>query len=82
VSVKTQVTLSEKVARLVESQVESGRFADFSAAIQEAAWNYFVTSPAIYEEYGVTPQEVENAGKRERKKITEARKKGTLKRWE
>jgi hypothetical protein len=80
-SVKAEVTLSDSVAKIVESQVASGRFADFSSAIQEAAWNYFIASPSIYEEYGVTPEEVERSGKIDDQRIEEAQARGELKPW-
>jgi hypothetical protein len=81
-SKKAEVILSDAVARMVENQVASGRYTDFSSAIQDAAWNYFIGTPSIYEEYGVTPEEVDKAYQRERKKIVKAKKMGTLKRWE
>jgi hypothetical protein len=47
------ITLSEPVSRALRAQVKSGRYKDFSAAIQDAAWNYFVRQPSVFEEYGV-----------------------------
>jgi len=46
---------------MIETQIACGRFKDFSAAIQEAAWNYFFGTASPYQEYGVTPEEVERA---------------------
>lgn len=81
-SVKAEVTLSDAVAKAVESEVAAGRYADFSSAIQEAAWNYFVGPVSVLEEYGLKPEEVDAAYERDTAKIDEARAKGTLKRWE
>ena len=50
------ITLSEPVSEMVKVQVKSGRYKDFSAAVQDAAWNYFLGTPSPFEEYGVTPQ--------------------------
>jgi hypothetical protein len=80
-TVKTEITLSDRVAKMVESQVASGRYADFSSAIQDAAWNYFTDSPSIYEEYGVTPDEVERSAKIDDQRIEEAKARGELKPW-
>jgi hypothetical protein len=81
-SMKAEVTLSDAVAKMVESQVASGRYADFSAAIQDAAWNYFIGAPSIYQEYGVTPEEVERSGAIDDRRIDEAKARGELKPWE
>jgi hypothetical protein len=80
-SVKAEVTLSDAVAKMVESQVAAGRYADFSSAIQDAAWNYFVGAPSIFQEYGITPEEVERSGKIDDQKIKEAKARGELKPW-
>ena len=39
---KHNITLSEPVSETIQAQVKSGRYKDFSAAIQDAAWNYFL----------------------------------------
>ena len=75
------ITLSEPVSEMVRAQVKSGRFKDFSAALQEAAWNYFFGPPSPFEEYGVSPEEVERAAQRDLAAIRKARKAGNLKRW-
>ena len=80
-SVKAEVTLSDAVVKMVESQVAAGRYADFSSAIQDAAWNYFLGSPSIFQEYGVTAEEVERSGKFDDQKIEEAKARGELKPW-
>jgi Arc/MetJ-type ribon-helix-helix transcriptional regulator len=49
------ITLSEPLARVVATQVKSGRFKDTSAAVQEAVWSFFVGANSPFKEYGVTP---------------------------
>ncbi len=75
------VTLSEPLSEMVQSQVKSGRYKDFSAALQEAAWNFFYGLPSPFEEYGVTPKEVEKAAQRDLAAIRKDRKAGKLKPW-
>ena len=75
------ITLSEPVSEMVRAQVKSGRFKDFSAALQEAAWNYFFGPPSPFQEYGVTPEEVERAAQRDLATIERDRKAGKLKPW-
>jgi Arc/MetJ-type ribon-helix-helix transcriptional regulator len=73
------ITLTEPVSETIEAQVASGRFKDFSAAIQEAVWNYFLGDP--YKEHGVTRGQVH---RRYQKDVAEARrlkKQGKLKEW-
>ena len=55
---KHNVSLSAPLSAAIGTQIASGRFKDFSAAIQEAAWNYFIGPPSPFEEYELTPQEV------------------------
>ena len=78
---KHNVVLSDQISETVRVQVKSGRYKDFSAAIQDAAWNYFVGSPNPYLEYGVTPEEVERTAQRDLEQIRKDRKAGKLKRW-
>lgn len=75
------VTLSEPVSDVVQTQVKLGRYKDFSAALQDAAWSFFVGTPSPFEEYGVTPQEVERAAQRDLAQIRKARRAGKLKPW-
>lgn len=75
------ITLSEPVSEMVKAQVKSGRYKDFSAALQDAAWNYFYGQPNPFEEYGVTPEEVERAAQRDLAGIRRDRKGGKLKPW-
>ena len=66
---------------MVKAQVRSGRYKDFSAALQDAAWNYFIGPPSPFEEYGVTSAQVERAARRDLATIRKARKAGKLKPW-
>jgi hypothetical protein len=75
------ITLSEPVSEMVKAQVKNGRYKDFSAALQDAAWNYFYGPPSPFEEYGVTPEEVERAAQRDLAAIRRDRKAGKLKLW-
>ncbi len=75
------ITLSEPVSEMVKAQVKSGRYKDFSAAVQDATWNFFYGLPNPFEEYGVTPEEVERAAQRELAAIRKDRKAGKLKPW-
>jgi len=75
------ITLSEPASEAVETQVKTGRFKDFSAAIQEAVWQYFVGPPSPFVEYDVTPEEVESCAKKELAAIEADRKAGKLKPW-
>jgi len=75
------ITLTEPVSEIVKSQVKSGRYKDFSAAVQDAAWNYFLGAPSPFEEYGVTPEEVERRYRKTMAAIERERKAGKLKPW-
>lgn len=75
------VTLSEPLSRIVDTQVKSGRFKDFSAAVQEAVWNFFVGTASPFEEYKVTPEEVVSSAERDLAAIKKDRKAGRLKAW-
>ena len=75
------VSLSEPLSEMMRAQVKNGRFKDFSAAVQEAAWNYFFGPPSPFEEYGVTPEEVERAAQRDLAAIRKDRRAGKLKPW-
>jgi hypothetical protein len=78
---RRHVSLSNVIDRTIESQVKLGRYKDFSAAIQDAAWNYFVGPDSPFDEYGVTPQEVERAHAKVLAAIKRERRKGILKPW-
>ena len=73
------VTLSEPLSETVKSQVKSGRYKDFSAAVQDALWNYFLGPPSPFEEYGVTPEQVERAYQKTVSAIDQERKNRKLK---
>jgi hypothetical protein len=75
------ITLSEPVSEMVQAQVKHGRYKDFSAALQDAAWNFFFGPPSPFEEYGVTNAEVERAAERDLAAIRKDRKAGRLKPW-
>jgi hypothetical protein len=75
------VTLSEPVSEIVQAQVKSGRYKDFSAAIQDATWNFFLGAPSPFEEYGVTPQQVDRAYQKTVRQIDHERKTGILRPW-
>ncbi len=76
---KCTVTLSEPVSEMVRAQVKSGRYKDFSAALQDAAWNFFYGPPSPFEEYGVTAAEVERTAQRDLAAIRKDRKAGRIK---
>jgi hypothetical protein len=75
------VTLSEPVSETVKSQVKNGRYKDFSAAVQDAIWNFFLGTPSPFAEYGVTPEEVERSYQKTCMEIDKARARGNLKPW-
>ena len=78
---KGQIVLTDAVVQVVETQVASGRYTDFSSALQDAAWHFFVGPPSPFEEYGVTPEQVERAAQKDLDRIRHTRKSGTLKPW-
>ena len=75
------ITLSEPVSKALRAQVKSGRYKDFSAAIQDAAWHYFVRQHPVFEEYGVKEEEVDRAAARDMAAIRRDRQAGRLKAW-
>ena len=66
---------------MIAAQVASGRYKNFSAAIQEAAWNYFFGPASPFDEYRVTPDQVEKSAKKDLAEIRKARKEGKLGSW-
>jgi hypothetical protein len=78
---RRHVSLSPVIDRTIESQVKLGRYKDFSAAIQDAVWNYFIGPDSPYEEYGVTPKQVERAHAKVVAAIKRERRAGKLKPW-
>ena len=79
---RRHVSLSSVIDQAIESQVKLGRYKDFSAAIQDAAWNYFVGPESPFEEYGVTAKEVERAHKKVLAEVKRERREGNLKPWQ
>jgi hypothetical protein len=75
------ITLSAPVSKALRAQVKSGRYKDFSAAVQDAAWHHFIGEPSVFEEYGVKAEEVEKAAARDLAAIRRDRKAGRLKAW-
>ena len=51
------------------------------AALQDAAWNFFYGPPSPFEEYDVTPEEIEQLAERDLAAIRKDRKAGKLKPW-
>lgn len=78
---KRQIRLSDAVTVVVENQAASGRYADFSSALQDAAWHFFIGPPSPFDEYGLTPEEVEHSARKDLDRIRHARKTGTLEPW-
>ena len=79
---RRHVSLSPVVDRAIESQVKLGRYKDFSAAVQDAVWNYFIGSGSPFEEYGVKPRQVERAHAKVMAEIKRERRAGKLKPWQ
>jgi hypothetical protein len=75
------ITLSAPVSKALRAQVKSGRYKDFSAAIQDAAWHFFVGHSSVFEEFGVKAEEVDRAAARDLAAIRRDRKGGRLKTW-
>jgi hypothetical protein len=55
------ITLTAPVAEIIKAEISGGRYKDVSAALNDAAWNYFIGSPSPFSEYGVTPEQVEKS---------------------
>jgi len=79
--IRHHITLSAPVSRVLRAQVKSGRYKDFSAAVQDAAWQYFIGQPSVFEEYRLKAEEVERAEVRDLAAIRRDRKAGRLKAW-
>lgn len=71
------VTLTENLSDTIDALVAQGRYKDFSAAIQEAAWRHFGGEPNIFAEYGVTAEQVERSARRDLARI----KRGEARPW-
>ena len=75
------ITLSAPVSKALRAQVKSGRYKDFSAAVQDAAWHHFIGDPSVFKEFGVEAEEVERAAARDLADIRRDRSAGKLKTW-
>jgi hypothetical protein len=75
------ITLSAPVSKALRAQVKCGRYKDFSAAVQDAAWHFFVGQSSVFAEYGVTAEEVEKSASRDLAEIRRDRKAARLKAW-
>ena len=58
------VTLTPKIAELVEAEVASGRFANISEALRNAAWKTFAQDPAselrsAFDQLDQSPEQLE-----------------------
>ena len=78
---RKHISLSPALNRTIQAQVELGRYKDFSAALQDAAWNYFIGAGSPFEDYGVTSAEVEKKIQQVSRAIAKERKAGKLKPW-
>lgn len=72
------VTITGPVADVINAEITCGRYKDFSAALNDAAWHYFIGVPSPFQEYGVTPAEVEARAEAELAAIAADRKAGKL----
>ena len=72
------VTLSDPVAEIIQAEIQSGRYKDVSAALNDAAWHHFIGVPSPFAEYGVTPAQVEASAAKDLAAIQADRKAGKL----
>jgi hypothetical protein len=72
------ITLTNPVMDIIKSEISAGRYKDVSAALNDAAWNYFIGTPSPFSEYGVTPEEVEKSAGADLAAIKTARQAGKL----
>ena len=78
---RKHISLSLVVDKTIQAQVELGRYKDYSAAIQDAAWNFFIGAGSPFDEYGVTPKAVEASYQKTIRQIDAEKKSGKLKPW-
>ncbi len=76
--VAKHITITDPVAELIQAEIQAGRYKDVSAALNDAAWHYFIGSPSPFSEYGVTAKEVEASAKKDIAAIQADRKAGKL----
>jgi hypothetical protein len=74
------ITLTEPLSQVIAAQVACGRYKDISAALQDAAWNYFVGFPTPFKG-GATVEETQRAHKNVSAAIETERKQGKLRPW-
>lgn len=72
------VTITDAVAEVIEAEIQSGRYKDVSAALNDAAWHHFIGIPSPFAEYGVTSEEVEARAQADLAAVRKDRKKGKL----
>ncbi len=73
------ITLTEEVSNLVAAQISTGRFKDFSAAVNALLYGALAGTDALWAEYGISPEEVERSAARTRRAIRAERRRGELK---
>ena len=76
---RKHISLSPALNRTIQAQVELGRYKDFSAALQDAAWNYFIGAGWPFAEYGVTSNQVEKKFQQVSRAVEKERKASKLK---
>jgi len=72
------ISLADPVAEAIAAQISSGRYKDLSAALNDAAWHYYIGLGSPFAEYGVTPEEVARSATKELAAIRADRKAGKL----
>ena len=72
------ITLADPVFDIIAAEIQSGRYKDVSAALNDAAWHHFIGAPSPFTEYGVTPKEVEASAEKDLAAIKADRKAGKL----
>lgn len=76
--VAKHVTITDAVAEVIAAEIQSGRYKDVSAALNDAAWHHFVGTPSPFTEYGVTASQVEASAKKDLEAIKADRQAGNL----
>lgn len=76
--VAKHVSITDAVADVIEAEIQSGRYKDVSAALNDAAWHHFIGADSPFVEYGVTPAQVEKCVRADLRDIKRDREKGRL----
>lgn len=76
--VAKHITITDAVAEVIAAEIQSGRYKDVSAALNDAAWHHFVGSPSPFTEYGVTAAQVEKSAAKDLAEIKADRRAGKL----